>query len=113
MDSLKGFMTAVVVLMKLLIWTLLVFYGLVGLWYLIHGNPKRTDDVESNACGFAVQAFFYTVIVFPIIYIFLVVQVESVHFQKEVLPYIFIIYFLALVFAVFFGLINLFFLSNE
>jgi cell division protein FtsW (lipid II flippase) len=113
MNTLKGIMTTIVVLMKLLIWTLVIFYGLVGLWYLLHGNPKKSDEVEGNAYGFAVQAFFYTVIVFPIICIFLVVQVESVYFQKEVLPYIFIIYFFPLVFAVFFGFINLLLLSDE
>lgn len=107
MNSLKGFMGAIVALMKILVWTLIIFYGLVGLWYLLNGNPKRTYEAESNAYGFAVQAFFYAVIVFPIVFFTALAVVDNEMILSTVVPPVLGIYLFGMFLSTFFGLANL------
>jgi hypothetical protein len=81
MDTIKGFINALVLIMKLLIWTILVLYGLAGLYLLINGNPdKGTPQYESihdKAWEFAVYAFFITIILVPGSLILAVIMLDS------------------------------------
>lgn len=113
MDTLKGFVETVVTLLKLLIWTMLILYGFVGLWLLFHGNPKRNDEVDQKAYSFAMQAFFYIVVVFPLLFVISLNFIDNEVVLNDLLPPIFGFYLLGLFLSSVVGLINLLFTEHE
>jgi len=106
MDTNKNFITTIVTIVQLLIWTIIIFYGFVGLWLLIKGNPPEDSSQHEKAYGNAAQTFFLTIIVIPIIFIIGFAFIDNESINVEACADGILIYMIVLVLVWLVGIVN-------
>ena len=89
MNTIKGLINVIVLFMKFLIWTILVLYGMAGLYLLVNGNPSKGTPgyrgLHDRAWEFAVYAFFITIILVPAGFIIIILNMSSEAISNSIL----------------------------
>lgn len=81
MEAIKNFINGLMVLVKMLIWTLLFLYAFAGIYLLLNGNPEKGDPeyikIHNKSWEFSFLAFFITIILVPAIFVFYVIMADQ------------------------------------
>lgn len=97
-------------MLRFLIWTFLILYGLAGLYLLVHGNPTKGTagyrNIQTRAWSFAAYTFFITIIFIPGVFLCIIMSMDNVEINYDALAQPILSYIGTLALGSFVGIVN-------